>query len=129
MSGVFNTGLSFWQSVGLIFSIAISAIAIKVTFNFDVNKYLERKDDKNLSKLRNTCTHIEISPADNDKVQIRFLYESPSGTLSWQCQRCGLVMNSEEYFKSRADYYINNQAEYVKQQKKFQKLLRKNGMV
>lgn len=129
MNGVFNTGLNYWQSIGVIFSVAISAIAIKITFNFDLNKYLERKDEKNLAKLRNHCPHVEMTPTEDGRLQIRSMFESPAGTLQWQCQKCGLIRNHDNDYQERYEYYVKNPKEYLKKNKKFQKLIKKNGMI
>jgi hypothetical protein len=132
MSGIFNTGLSFWQLIGAILVLAISAIAVKITFNFDLNKYLERKDKRLDRKIKNACTHMHmelIGSAEGNKAQYSFqsLFESPPGTHQWQCQRCGLIRNHDNDYERRAEYYAQNPDEYIKMNKKFQKLLKKNG--
>jgi hypothetical protein len=128
MNGVFNTGLSFWQIIGLIFAFTASVVAVKITFNFDFNKYLERRDKKLVQRLKNACTHLEMTPADNNNLQVKSLFESPSGTLQWQCQRCGLVRNHNNDYKERAEYYAKHPEKYLEQEKKFSKLLKKSGI-
>ena len=133
MNGIFNTGLSFWQAVGLILTFAASVIAVKVTFSFDFNKYLERRDDKYTQKLKNACTHMLMDFAGQEDgrpiYKFQSLFESPSGTLQWQCQRCGLVRNHSNDYEERAEYYAKNPEKYMEQAKKFQKLLKKNGIL
>lgn len=131
MNEVFNTGLTFWQLVGGIIVLTVSAIAIKVTFNFDLNKYLERKDRRLDQKIKNTCTHIHMELTRHEKgrpiYEIQSLFESPHGTLQWQCQSCGLIRNHDNDYEKRAEYYAKNPDEYLKMNKKFQKLLKKSG--
>jgi uncharacterized C2H2 Zn-finger protein len=122
-----NTGLSFWQIVGVIFAITASIIAVKITLSFDFNKYLDRKDKKIVQKLKNACTHMEMTPLNNNQFEFRSLFESPPGTHQWQCQRCGLIRNHDNDYEKRAEYYANNPDEYIKRNKKFEKLLKKNG--
>ncbi|HVE80862.1 MAG TPA: hypothetical protein VNA68_01845 [Candidatus Dormibacteraeota bacterium] len=124
-----NIGLSFWQIIGIIFAAAISIIAVKITLSFDFNKYLERKDKKLAQKLKNACTHMEMTPSANNQFQLKSLFESPSGTLQWQCQRCGGVRNHNNDYEERAQYYADNPDKYIEQNKKFQKLLKKSGMI
>ena len=131
MDGVFNTGLSFGQFIVVVLTMILGAIAIRVTFNFDVNKYLERRDRRLEQKLKNTCTHLNMEYAGQEEgkplYKIQSLFESPSGTLQWQCQRCGLVRSHNNDYDKRAEYFAKNPDEYVKLHKKFQKLLKKNG--
>lgn len=128
MNGIFNTGLSFWQLIGAIVTLTFSVIAVKITFNFDFNKYLERKDKKITQKLKNVCTHLEMLPADDGNFQIRSLFESPAGTHQWQCQRCGLIRNHDNDYEERAEYFAKNPKEYLERNKKFSKLLKKSGI-
>ena len=128
MNGVLDTGLSFWQIIGFIFAFTASIIAVKFTFSFDFNKYLERRDKNNTQKLKNICTHVEMTPADNKQFQIKSLFESPPGTHQWQCQRCGLIKNHDNDYEERVQYYVSNPERYLEQNKKFQKLLKKSGL-
>jgi hypothetical protein len=131
MNGILNTGVTFWQFVAGVVLLTISAIAIKVTFNFDVNKYLERKDKKLDRKIKNSCTHMymELMGEEDGKPLFSFqsLFESPSGILQWQCQRCGLIRNHNNDYEKRVEYYAKNPDEYIKMNKKFQKLMRRGG--
>ena len=132
MNGILNTGLSFWQLISGVILLTFSAIAIKITFNFDFNKYLERRDKRLDQKIKNTCTHMNmelIGRGEGDKAQYSFqsLFESPPGTSQWQCQRCGLIRNHDNDYEKRAEYYAQNPDEYIKMNKKFHKLLKKNG--
>lgn len=133
MNGILNTGLDFWQFLAVILCLALSVIAIKITFNFDINKYLERRDEKHVQKLKNACTHIVMvgERQENGRPLYGFqsLFESPSGTLQWQCQRCGLIRNHDNDYDARAEYYAKNPEKYIEQTKKFQKILKKSGMV
>lgn len=129
MGGLFNTGISFWQAIGIIFAFAASIIAVRVTFSFDFNKYLKRRDDKNSQKLKNACTHLDMMPLENRQFQFKSLFESPMGTAQWQCQRCGLIRNHNNDYEERAQYFANHPDKFLEQRKKFQKLLKKSGML
>lgn len=128
MGEAFNTGLNFWQIVGIIFALTVSVIVVKITLSFDFNKYLDRKDKKLAQKLKNACTHMEMTPLANNEFQFKSLLESPPGTHQWQCQRCGLIRNHNNDYEERAQYYANNPDKYIEQTKKFRKLLKKGGV-
>lgn len=127
MSGVLGTGLEFWQIIGLIFAFTASVVAIKITFSFDFNKFLERKDQRLNKKVKNTCPHVEIRQEDKEHFSITSLFESPSGTTKWQCQRCGLVRNHNNDYEEVCEYWGNHTDEYIERMKKFEKLLKKGG--
>ncbi len=133
MSNFLNTGLGFWEIIGVIVTLVVSVIAIKITFSFDLNKYLERKDKKNELKLKNACPHISIEPGkkegDKRQYKVQSLFESPAGTLQWQCQKCGLIRNHNNDYDERAQYYADNYGQYVEDMKKFRKLLKKSGAI
>ena len=129
MVGLFNTGINFWQAIGLIFAVATSIIAVRVTLSFDFNKYLERQDDKNVQKLKNACSHLEMTPLKNRQFQFKSLFESPPGTQRWQCQRCGLIRNHNNDYKERTQYFADHPDKFLEQRKKFQKLLKESGML
>lgn len=124
--------LSFIQIIIIIISLIFGIIAVKVAINFDYNKYLERKDKLLDTKIQNTCLHMELS---YDEKQNNIIYKSfflsPSGTLQWQCQRCGVICNhiDQDEQEKIAQYYLNNMKEYKKQQEKFYKLLKKKGIL
>lgn len=126
MDNVFNTGLSFWQFIITIITIVLGIVTVRISFRFDLNKYLEEKDKKIRQRLMNACTHMELIPTKDEKIEARSLFISPPGTLQWQCQRCGLVKyQNDGDWEKEANYYINNPDEYKKQNKKFAKLLKK----
>jgi hypothetical protein len=130
MNGIPNTGLEFWQLIVAIFAVVFSIVAIRISFRFDLNKYLESRRQSYTQKLRSACTHVELSPADDGKIQARSLYISPPGTIQWQCQRCGhIAYQQEDEFEKQVYYYLNNIDQYHKKNKRFSKLLKKSGMV
>lgn len=54
VNGVFNTGLSFWELIGLIGATVLAIVTIKVVVSFDINKFLERKDKRLMVKKVST---------------------------------------------------------------------------
>ncbi len=130
MNGILNTGLNFWQFIVAIFTIVFSFVAIKISFNFDLNKYLESRRDSYTQKLKNACTHVQLKPTNDGQIQGQSLYVSPRGTIQWQCQRCGNVTHDlGDEFQGAVSYYLKNIDEYHKKNKRFSKLLKKSGQV
>jgi hypothetical protein len=129
MHGTLSTYLTFWHAV-VVFLVAIFGIvAVRISFTFDLNKYLEGRRGSYKAKLRNACTHVELKALE-DGVEGRLLFISPPGTLQWQCQRCGLVryINGNEG-NEMVKRWIDDIDAYNERNKKFQKLLRKSGQV
>jgi hypothetical protein len=111
-----------------IIAIAISVIAIKVTFTFDINKYLESRKVDVRNKIKNYCTHMYVKDI-NWEVGIQSAFVSPSWTLNHICQKCWLVLHHLDYSdeQQRMEELIQNPKEFRKQSKKFEKLLKKGG--
>lgn len=131
VNGILNTGLGFWQLLLLsIIAIVFGVVAIRISFKFDVNKFLESRHESNRQKLKSACTHMQLTPIEDGRVEARSHFISPPGTPQWQCQRCGLITYSEGgEFERDAKYYLNNLDHYTKKNKRFNKLLKKSGMV
>lgn len=128
--GVFGTGLTFAQLIiGVVVFIA-GAIAIKISFNFDVNKYLEERQKRYSAKCKNACLHFEFVPHD-EGIIVNSFFISPPGTTNYMCQRCGLVRLhvDQDDMQRRIDYYANHIKEYNKENERFHKLLKKSGQV
>lgn len=118
--------MTFTEVLLLIIAIAISIIAIKITFTFDINKYQEKKQKDIENKIKNTCTHMNIW-LENWNTNIQSTFISPPWTISWYCKRCWLVDDGFNQVEEqrRMKYYIDNPKIYKKQEKKFEKLLKK----
>ena len=71
-------------------------IVIKVGINFDLNKWLERRDRKRDTKLMNMCPHIRPNKIKGEYV-IESLLVSPDGTRRWHCEQCGRTFNQKFY--------------------------------
>lgn len=125
-----NLGMDFNQLIILILTFIFGIVVVKFTVSFDLNKYLESRKETIRKKLMNACPHVELTPYGKKQIAVKCLFVSPPGTIQWQCQRCGIVryLNDEDV-KQLETYYVNNIREYNMKTKKFQKLLKKGGMV
>ena len=127
---VLGTGLTFTQLIISLLVLIVGTIAVKISFNFDINKYLKEKQGRYSAKCKNACVHFEFVP-QGDSILVNSFFVSPPGTLNYICQRCGLIrihLNQDAHQRS-IDYYIKNIKEYNKQNKRFHKLLKKSGNV
>lgn len=130
VNGVLGTGLIFSQFITVLLVIFGGLIAIRVTFNFDLNKYLDSRKETLKAKCKNACLHFEFIEI-NDGIKINSFFVSPPGTSSYICQRCGLVrlhLDNEDY-QRKVDYYLAHIKEYNKKNLRFNKLLKKAGQV
>lgn len=130
VNGVFNLGLNFSQLVIILIIAIIGIVTIRFSFKFDINKHREAKQKSYRQKLMNACTHVKLVKNDGGDVGMQSCYVSPPGTLQWQCQRCGhITHNIGNEFETRTQHYIDHIDDYKKDTKKFQRLLKKAGMI
>lgn len=131
MFGIFGTTISFWQALVLLVTIIIGAIAIKVVFTVDINKYLEGKQNRLAGKAMNTCTHVQlIRTAADSSFSFQSYFVSPPGTSAWRCQKCQLTRwEPGGDFDREAEFYMKNLEVFKRRNKKFNKILKKAGLL
>lgn len=128
MNGVFNTGLNFWEFVGLFIIAVVSVIAIRISF--DINKFLDRRDKNNTQKLKNKCPHFSLIILDGDEFEVRSLFYKPMGTLDHVCRQCGLQTALDvEQHERQANQYVKKPSQLVSDQKNFLKFAKRTGKV
>lgn len=128
-SGVFGTGLSFGEFITTTLVLIGGIVAVRLSFSFDINKYMDSKQEKLKAKAQNACTHFEFVRNNNGDVEARSFFVSPPGTLNYICQTCTVIRLhlDTEVQQREIEYYAKNINEYNKMKKKFQKLLKKAG--
>lgn len=113
-----------WIVVSIV-ALLIGRFAFGVTFH--LNDYLKRRDGKLRNQLQNACSHAELVMVDG-RPGVKSLMESPSGTLNWYCKRCGYKsMNEPE--EPDLQYWAVHLGDYKKSMKKYDKILKKLGVV
>lgn len=128
MNGVLNSGLSFWQIVGLMLLTVMSIIAVRISF--DLNKFLDRRDTNNLLKLKNACPHFSITVLENNEFEVRSLFYKPAGTMQHLCRQCGFGTHLDfKQHERQANYYVKNPSQLTKDQKRFTKIAKKSGKI
>ena len=116
----------FWLIA--LFLAVLSIVAIKIGFNFDINKYLETRRERQKEKLRILCPHAQISKKDGVTIVVPLLI-SPPGTSQWICERCSttahgpdLINRAMEAYRKNPDLLKRNENRFHKFAEKFYKL-------
>ena len=93
--------------------------------HFDVNEWLRERKGRKIRKLQSICPHAYFQE-ENGKYIIKFFVSSPSGTLQWQCQRCGAIFATyPTHLDDMVPYWLKNPKKLNKQNKKADKLIKK----
>lgn len=116
--------MTFLEILFLIFAIAISIIAIRISFKFDMNQFLENRRKIKLNQLKNLCPHGAMS-MEGKNIIFQSFFSSPVGTTQWGCSQCGLIVNSEDEVMRLRDAYMKNPNHFIKKNEKFVKQAKK----
>lgn len=107
--------MEFYQILILIIA---GAIAVRFTFKFDLNRYLENRRKIKLNQLKNICPHGSFIKK-GDKFAFESFFSSPIGTSKYICSQCGAVIDSEEDAIKNSEFYLENHELFFKKQKWF----------
>lgn len=118
--------MEFYQIVILVI---IAAVAVRISFKFDLNRYLENRRKIKMDKLSNICPHCNMELLDNNQIKVQSYFSSPIGTSKWICSRCHLVVESEDDVKRLMAHFTKNPELWIKEEKKFVKQMKKLGLV
>lgn len=123
----FLENMTFSEISILIIVIVLSVIAIRITLNFDVNKFLENSRKISMGQLKGICPHMEILDVSESRKTIKYgsLFTSPPGTINWICSQCGLIVNSEDDVYRNTEIYKKNPSLILEKQRKFLKEAKK----
>lgn len=109
----------------LIIVLVLSAIAIRISFKFDLNKYLENRRKIKLDQLKNICPHGRITNiTDDGLITFESFFVSPAGTMDYICSQCNAVVG-EEHVNRLNERYKENPNLVFEKQKDFSKRLKK----
>ncbi|MFH1505985.1 MAG: hypothetical protein ABIE94_03255 [archaeon] len=117
--------MTFLEILLLILTIVFSIIAIRISFKFDLNRYLENRRKIKIDQLKNICPHGRIIDVTGNEVKFESFFSSPVGTTKCVCSQCGLVVDSKDEVNritkpllKNPDYFIERHRKFVKQAKK-----------
>jgi len=114
--------MNFYQIIAIIIA---SAIAIRISFKFDLNKYLENRRKIKINQLKNICPHGRITNiTDKGVITFESFFVSPVGTMDYICSQCNAVVG-EEHVNRINEGYKDNPTLVFKKQEKFTKKVKK----
>lgn len=114
---------------GLLIIVLVGIVAIKITVTFNINDYLKSRHEKDHAKAINACPHTVINMYDDETIVIESRLISPPGTVQWHCQKCGHITSDSMLGERLMKHYSGNVDELLKQEKRFQKVLKKSGNI
>ncbi len=108
--------------------IIVGAFAIRFSFKFDLNKFLENRRKVKLGQLKGLCPHTTAN-VNGEQIIIESLLSSPRGTRQWYCQQCGLDLNSEQQVRNIMELYEKDPTLILDRQKRFIKHAKKMKII
>jgi len=115
--------MNFSQIIIIIIVIVVSIIAIRISFKFDLNKYLENRRKVKLDRLKNICPHGRIIK-EGEKFGFESFFVSSSGTMDYICSQCNAIVGKEHVDRIN-EGYLKNPMLVLEKQKKFIKQAKK----
>ena len=109
--------------------IIVGAFAIRFSFKFDLNKFLENRRKIKLDQLKNICPHGRIIDVKGNQISFQSLFSSPMGTHKWVCSQCGCIVDHEDDVNRINERYSNNPSMILDKQKRFIKQAKKIKIV
>ena len=118
----------FWLSEnGLaIIGMLIAAVAVRGVVKFDVNQWLNDRQNRREENLRMLCPHVRTVDKDNS-FELYSTFISPPGTRAYQCQRCGHITYDESGIDAQMQYWCANPNALIQRNKQMEMLAKKLG--
>ena len=101
------------------------SFVVKIAISFDINAWVRNRAEDRKNRLPVLCPHTEISPTAPGQLEVRSLFHSPPGTITWICSRCGLQTPDSDLPPRLTKYYGENPNVWLNADKKFRQLARK----
>jgi len=121
--------MNLYEIIILILVIVLSIIAIRISFKFDLNKYLENRRKIKLDQLKNNCPHGRIIDINSNQIRFESFFSSPMGTPKWICSQCGCIVDHEDDVNRINEGYNKNPSKILEKQKRFFKEAKKLKIV
>jgi hypothetical protein len=116
--------MTFIEILILLIVLVLSIIVIRISFKFDINKFIEDRRKIKLNQLKNVCPHT-TGIVEGNQIILESLFISPPGTIQWQCQQCGLILGSEIEVQRITNGYQKDPMIILTKQKEFNKKAKK----
>lgn len=105
--------------------IIIGAVAIRISFKFDLNKYLENRRKIKIDQLKNICPHCKIEFVGNKQIKVESYFYTDYGNPNYVCSRCGRVVPFEEDVNRICENYAQDPQRWLKNENRFIKQMKK----
>ena len=112
---------SFWQWLGAALALVVAAIGIKFAFTFDLNRYLEGRQERRGKRLKVLCPHTELRVLESGEIRVESRFYKPSMTLNCVCSQCGIVVPDAKSAARIAQDWASNPAGWIKAEERFRK--------
>lgn len=109
--------------------IIIGAFAIRFSFKFDLNKFLENRRKIKIDQLKNICPHGRIIDIKGNQISFESLFSSPIGNHKWICSQCGCIVDHEDDINRINERYSKYPSVVLVKQKRFIKEAKKLKIV
>ena len=119
----------WWNVILIVLAIVVAIVAVRFSFTFNVNQWLEARRKRQLEQLRNLCTHAEMEQLPDGRISVESRFTSPAGTRLWICNRCQMTTHDQRIANMSVQMWASNPAGWVKQEKRFNKLASKLGLI
>jgi hypothetical protein len=116
--------MTFLEILALLIVAILGAIAIRISFTFDINKFLESRRKIKVEQLKNICPHGMMN-LENKNLIFESFFASPIGTTKYFCRQCGLIVASEEDANRITEQFLKNPDHFIKRHRKFNKTAKK----
>lgn len=113
------------EIIGIGVLLIIAIIAIKIVISFDINKWLDQRNERKKEKVRHLCPHATIDVLCKNNARIRSLMTSPPGTFMWVCSRCGAQTHDGGLAQRIVSHYSENPKMLLDDEDKFLKYVKK----
>jgi len=117
------------ESVLIWFGWALAALLgfrllLKGEIKFDVNAWLNKRQERKEEHLRSLCPHVQATKEDGE-LCLRSTYISPPGTVAWQCQKCGRWTHDDYEVNENLRWWSVNVEAFIERKKQIEKLGKK----
>lgn len=111
-----------WWQVLILGLAAVATVSLVVKIN--LVQLLEFRQKKLTHRAMRECPHATIDRRSDGELVVDSLFQSPPGTIQWQCMRCGLITSRLVAERTR-DFWVRHPDKWLEQEKRFNKIAKK----
>lgn len=104
-------------------ALVAAVFVLRGTVRFDINAWMQQRDEKRKLKARRLCTHTKFVETPKG-MKVMATCESPPGTHDWVCGTCGQWMQ-ESKMQEIVSHWAQNPEMWIKQDQEFYKYVKR----